>query len=184
MVTTPLQCFCRLCRNVPIQPFIGDCGHAFCRKCLKRGEQGDGWEEKEGNASERKTSCGFPCRSCGKVNKGGAECFLHCSERFGDLLKKYGGPSLANKAKRWMWVRKLGEDEFGLQPRLARQRASPKNKGQRWCERKGNGRVGVQSAGGKGKKADPTEKLRANAAKFPAGEWRRGFETDFSEQGR
>ena len=94
------------------------CGHAFCKECLRK--------------SQKKPR---PCLSCGTVptpyaKAGGDECYNHDMNQFQQLLRKYcKGPSLTAKGNKR--VRKPGDDEFGLQPRLARPRATKKPAGGR-----------------------------------------------------
>ena len=124
------------------------CGHAFCKECLRK--------------SRKKPR---PCLSCGTVptsaKVGSDECYNHDMNQFQQLLRTYcEGPSLTAKGNKR--VRNPGDDEFGLQPRLARPRATKRPKGGAGKGRKKNGRRSRQGA----KKNDTTKRIQINASGF------------------
>jgi hypothetical protein len=76
------------------------------------------------------------------------------------LTKKLSGPGLINKPKRTKRVRKPGDDEFGLQPRLTRRKTTGKRKGKPKKGKKSRGRRT------KAKKDDAIEQIRTKAGDF------------------
>ena len=124
------------------------CGHAFCKECLRK--------------SQKKPR---PCLSCGTVptpyaKAGGEECYNHDMNQFQQLLRKYcKGPSLTAKGNKR--VRKPGDDEFGLQPRLARPRATKKPAG---GARKGRKKSRGSRRGAK--KNGTIKRIQTNASSF------------------
>ncbi|AEO69639.1 uncharacterized protein THITE_2024961, partial [Thermothielavioides terrestris NRRL 8126] len=128
-----VQCFCRLCRNVLVEPVIAQCSHAFCRACLRRSQR---------EQNQR------PCLSCGTVPDAARdaednECFRHHPTQYAQLVRDYWGPDQGGKGTRYKRTRKPGEDEFGLQPLLDRQRTTRKRRGR--ARGRGRGRKGQGS---------------------------------------
>lgn len=167
-----LHYFCRLCCNVLVEPYISkvraslpcparrtdpdgpvnidpcQCGHAFCRSCLKKKK---------------------PCVGCGEdiaeARPGGDECYHHSKDQFADFRRRFSGAGSASGSKRNKRVRKPGDDEFGLQPRLAQPKAAGKRK--RKGKRNGKGKNGKKNKGQTAKKKDDTvERMRENAGSF------------------
>ncbi|KAH6627566.1 SNF2 family N-terminal domain-containing protein [Chaetomium tenue] len=145
--------FCRACCNALVEPLIGNCGHAFCKACVKKSQIGSKQDRH--------------CLSCGKapgpiLSEAGKEYYRHTSDYFENLKRKFSYLALSTKDKRKKRFRKPGDDEFGLQPRL----------GQREKARKGRGKGGKTTKGRKGKgrrarkKKDDIERIRGNAGVF------------------
>jgi hypothetical protein len=70
---------------------------------------------------------------------------------------------MTSKAKRNKRVRKPGDDEFGLQPRLTRRKTAKKKRKAKGKPRKGNGSKG---RGSKAKKDNTLEQIRTHAGTF------------------
>ncbi|KAH6841188.1 SNF2 family N-terminal domain-containing protein [Chaetomium sp. MPI-CAGE-AT-0009] len=145
--------FCRACCNALVNPRIGDCGHAFCRACIKK--------LREAPKQDRH------CLSCGKtpggvVSEAGEKYHRHTLEYFENLKKEFAGSGMVSKTKRTKRVRKPGDDEFGNQPRLGQRKKARrrKRKAKKGKKKKKNGRRA------KVQKKDDAERMRTYAGQF------------------
>ncbi|GAB1320862.1 DNA repair protein RAD16 [Madurella fahalii] len=157
VTTTVIHFYCRLCRNVLEEPRIGVCGHAFCKRCI---------------SAYRKVKREARCLSCNaqvtleRTKPAGDDCFYPISHHEG-LAGVLDGSCQKGKQRTATQRRKPGDDECGLQPRLA---AGAANKDGR---RKNSAKRKSKSTGrrerGKIKKArtdDGMGPMRANARAF------------------
>jgi len=82
------------------------------------------------------------------------------------MINRFGGPATI-KAKRNKRVRKPGDDEFGLQPRLTREKtAGNKKQAGRKAGNRTKGRRGGNAKGSRIKGKDTIEQIRTNAGVF------------------
>ncbi|KAK4146878.1 P-loop containing nucleoside triphosphate hydrolase protein [Dichotomopilus funicola] len=100
-----LHYFCRSCRNVLARPHMTECGHPFCKICLANLLRKSG-----------------KCPDCGKdLTNGyevtGGECYNQPLGYFKKVKRAVGGNRLGPKGNKKR-VRKPGDDELGIQPRL------------------------------------------------------------------
>ncbi|AEO57331.1 hypothetical protein MYCTH_2117854 [Thermothelomyces thermophilus ATCC 42464] len=149
----PLQYFCRACRNALVSPLIAECGHAFCRECLRK-------VSKEKGFAPRCPGCG---ENLGSAREAGAECYRHNPDQFRELTKRYASTAMPQDDKRMKRVRKPGDDEFGLQPRLVRGKKTNKG-GKRRNKSKSGTKRSSQRA--KSKRNNEIEQIRTNAGAF------------------
>jgi hypothetical protein len=95
--------------------------------------------------------------------EGDGACYQHTNDHFENIMQRFGGLGMTDKAKRNKRVRKPGDDEFGLQPRLARPKPAKKRKG-KGKPRKGKGN---KSRGAKAASDNAIEEqIRTHAASF------------------
>ncbi|KAL2158191.1 hypothetical protein VTH06DRAFT_4759 [Thermothelomyces fergusii] len=96
----------------------------------------------------------------------GAECYHHNPDQFRELARKYAITVTPRDEKRIKRVRKPGDDEFGLQPRLTRGRKTNKG-GKR--KKKARSRVKRSPQGAGSRKNNGIEQIRTNAGVFLKG---------------
>ncbi|KAK4152647.1 P-loop containing nucleoside triphosphate hydrolase protein [Chaetomidium leptoderma] len=148
--TAAFHYFCRACCNALVDPYIAACGHAFCKNCLKKAPKG-----KQPRI----------CLSCGTVpvepKPGGDDCYRHTTNHFERLMERFGD-RVGTKAKRTKRVRNPGDDEFGLQPRLAQRKRKGRRKANKGAKTKGRG----SRKGAKAQKDATVEEIRAHARDF------------------
>ncbi|KAK3296331.1 SNF2 family N-terminal domain-containing protein [Chaetomium fimeti] len=123
------------------------CGHAFCKACVKKSQKG--------SRKDRH------CLSCGKtpstVSEGGKEYYRHTGGYFEKLKGKFAGSDFSSKGKRIKRMRKPGDDEFGIQPRLTQRKKA--RRGRRKAKKSKGRRA-------KAKKDDAERRIRTNAGGF------------------